>query len=122
VRLADFGVSASCWGSQDWGKHRTFIGTPCWMAPEVMEQSLGYVTPTHLSMIWTQKGLQFSGYRAQSSARTYLLLHSSPARAHAPAELPKKMPPAPPSETTCLPHVTGNAVHALYYARTTVRL
>jgi len=42
VRLADFGVSASCWGSQDWSKHRTFIGTPCWMAPEVMDQQSGY--------------------------------------------------------------------------------
>ncbi|MEW5314737.1 MAG: hypothetical protein WDW38_006209 [Sanguina aurantia] len=52
VLLGDFGVSCSMQRAASWGSSQasrmTMVGTPCWMAPEVMEQENGYASPADI--------------------------------------------------------------------------
>lgn len=40
IRLADFGVARVIEGGQKHTEAQNFVGTPCWMAPEVMSRDV----------------------------------------------------------------------------------
>ncbi|OMO70183.1 hypothetical protein CCACVL1_19070 [Corchorus capsularis] len=54
VKLADFGVSACMFDAGDRQRGRnTFVGTPCWMAPEVLQESAGGSGYNYKADIWS---------------------------------------------------------------------
>jgi len=53
IELADFGVAAGLSEAGRGAQRRTFTGTPCWMAPEVMESTNTSAGYNHKADIWS---------------------------------------------------------------------
>jgi serine/threonine-protein kinase 24/25/MST4 len=74
VKLADFGVSAQL--SDSMSKRQSVVGTPCWMAPEIIENTYDYkcdIWSTGISAF--EMALGEPPYANLPPVQTFLALH-----------------------------------------------
>lgn len=93
VYLSDFGVSASM---RDARTRQTFVGTPCWMAPEVLEQKEGY---DYKADIWS---FGITAIELAIGAAPYQNLH--------PLKVMKSILELPPPKLEGVPHLDQQLV------------